>query len=249
GAEPLGLTNCLNFGNPEKPHVAWQLQRSVEGLAAACEALSIPVVGGNVSLYNETPAGPIYPTPVIGMVGELADPAAVAGICLRDGDAIAVLGPFSPSLAGSELAKQRGELGPGLAAVDIAAAEAAIATVRRLVRDGAVGAAHDISDGGLACALAEMAIAGGVGARVDLAALVARAQDAEAALFGEGVAGFVVTGNRQMLEGIAGTDLVMVGEAGGRTLELSAGDLSLSIPLAEAEDAWRSLSERVDSAS
>ncbi|MDX6652041.1 MAG: phosphoribosylformylglycinamidine synthase subunit PurL [Solirubrobacterales bacterium] len=249
GAEPLGLTNCLNFGNPEKPHVAWQLQRSVEGLAAACEALSIPVVGGNVSLYNETPAGPIYPTPVIGMVGELADPAAVAGICLRDGDAIAVLGPFSPSLAGSELAKQRGELGPGLAAVDIAAAEAAIATVRRLVRDGAVGAAHDISDGGLACALAEMAIAGGVGARVDLAALVARAQDAEAALFGEGVAGFVVTGNRQMLEGIAGTDLVIVGEAGGGTLELSAGDLSLSIPLAEVEDAWRSLAERVDSAS
>ena len=78
GAEPLGLTNCLNFGNPEKPHVAWQLVSAVEGLASACEALGVPVVGGNVSLYNEGPAGPIYPTPVVGMVGKLPD-AARAG--------------------------------------------------------------------------------------------------------------------------------------------------------------------------
>ena len=79
GAEPLGLTNCLNFGNPEKPAPAWQLDRAVSGLADACEALGVPVVGGNVSLYNEGPDGPIYPTPVVGMVGELPDPARVAG--------------------------------------------------------------------------------------------------------------------------------------------------------------------------
>ena len=79
GAEPLGLTNCLNFGNPEKPHVAWQLDRSTQGLADACEALGVPVVGGNVSLYNETEQGPIYPTPVVGLVGELPDPATVPG--------------------------------------------------------------------------------------------------------------------------------------------------------------------------
>ena len=78
GAEPLGLTNCLNFGNPEKPHVAWQLVEAVEGLAEACEALGIPVVGGNVSLYNEAPSGPIFPTPVVGIVGRLPD-AASAG--------------------------------------------------------------------------------------------------------------------------------------------------------------------------
>ncbi len=78
GAEPLGLTNCLNFGNPEKPHVAWQLVEAVEGLAEACEALGVPVVGGNVSLYNEAPSGPIFPTPVVGIVGKLPD-AAVAG--------------------------------------------------------------------------------------------------------------------------------------------------------------------------
>ena len=114
GAEPLGLTNCLNFGNPEKPAPAWQLDRAVSGLADACEALGVPVVGGNVSLYNEGPEGPIYPTPVVGMVGELPDPAQAAGSAFaREGDAIALLGPFDPTLAGSELAKLRGELDAG----------------------------------------------------------------------------------------------------------------------------------------
>ena len=80
GAAPLGLTNCLNFGNPEKPHVAWQLTRAVEGMAAACRAFGVPVVGGNVSLYNEGPEGPIYPTPVVGMVGELPDAARAGGL-------------------------------------------------------------------------------------------------------------------------------------------------------------------------
>ena len=120
GAEPLGLTNCLNFGNPEKPGVAWQLDRAVQGLADVCNELGIPVVGGNVSLYNETEQGPIYPTPVVGLVGELPDPERAGGLALRDGDAIALAGPFAPSLAGSELAKLRGELGPGLPGVEIA---------------------------------------------------------------------------------------------------------------------------------
>ncbi len=114
GAEPLGLTNCLNFGNPEKPAPAWQLDRAVSGLADACKALGVPVVGGNVSLYNEGPEGPIYPTPVVGMVGELPDPAKACGSAFaKEGDAIALLGPFEPSLAGSELAKLRGELDAG----------------------------------------------------------------------------------------------------------------------------------------
>src|SRR6476661_4173916 len=115
GAEPLGLTNCLNFGNPEKPAPAWQLDRAVSGLADACTALGVPVVGGNVSLYNEGPEGPIYPTPVVAMVGELPDPEQVAGGAFaRAGDAIGLLGPYSPTPHGTELAKQRGELGPGL---------------------------------------------------------------------------------------------------------------------------------------
>ncbi len=119
GAEPLGLTNCLNFGNPEKPAVAWQLDRAVTGLADACAALGVPVVGGNVSLYNETEQGPIYPTPVVGMVGELPDPATVPGTKPAEGDRILLAGPFAPSLAGSELAKLRGELADGLPATQI----------------------------------------------------------------------------------------------------------------------------------
>ena len=139
GAEPLGLTNCLNFGNPEKPATAWQLERSVSALAEACTALGVPVVGGNVSLYNEGPEGPIYPTPVVGMVGELPDPAQVAGSAfVKEGDAIALIGPFSPTLAGSELAKQRGALDKGLPEPDIAAVAAACATVRDAVRAGGV---------------------------------------------------------------------------------------------------------------
>ncbi len=193
GAEPLGLTNCLNFGNPEKPHVAWQLDRAVSGLADACAALGIPVVGGNVSLYNETEEGPIYPTPIVGMVGELPAAELAVGLDLREGDGIALVGPFAPSLAGSELAKLRGELGMGLPQTAIEQVARALALVRELVRDGAARAAHDISDGGLACALAEMAIAGGVGARLDLDPLIElRGCSGETALFGEGPGGFLL---------------------------------------------------------
>ncbi len=110
GAEPLGLTNCLNFGNPEKPHVAWQLTEAVVGLAEACEQLGVPVVGGNVSLYNEAPSGPIFPTPVVGIVGKLPDGSRAGRLGFAaEGDLIAIVGPFSPLPSGSELAKLRGE--------------------------------------------------------------------------------------------------------------------------------------------
>jgi phosphoribosylformylglycinamidine synthase len=252
GAEPLGLTNCLNFGNPEKPHVAWQLERSVSGLADACAALGVPVVGGNVSLYNETESGPIYPTPVVGMVGELPDPARAAGMALGDGDGIALVGAFAPSLAGSELAKLRGDLGPGLPGVQIEAVRAAIEMVREAVRSGRLHAAHDISDGGLACALAEGAIAGGVGVRVDLDPLVElRGASGEACLFGEGPGGFVVAGPASELEAVAaegstrGVDVLAIGEAGGERIEIAAAEAEVSVPLDGAERAWRSLAGRL----
>ena len=249
GAEPLGLTNCLNFGNPEKPAVAWQLDRSTQGLADACAALGIPVVGGNVSLYNETEGGPIYPTPVIGMVGELPDPANAGGVALGDGDAIAVCGPFSPSLAGSELAKLRGELGPGLPSLPVEDMAAAIALVRDVVRSGAVTAAHDVSDGGLACALAEAAIAGGVGLEADLDPLVElRGCSGESCLFGEGPGGFVLAGPRAELEALAGAgvDLLVVGAAGGDRIAISAAEAAIDVLLADAARAWHSLGERLD---
>ena len=140
GAEPLGTTNNLNFGNPEKAHIAWQLTESVRGLGDACRALEAPIVGGNVSLYNEgATAGPIYPTPVVGMVGRLPDVRRAGRLGFaRTGDAVALVGPFVPSLAASELAKLRGEpLPDGLPELALDAVVEAQAAVREAVRAGA----------------------------------------------------------------------------------------------------------------
>ncbi|HEX3609500.1 MAG TPA: phosphoribosylformylglycinamidine synthase subunit PurL [Solirubrobacterales bacterium] len=244
GAEPLGLTNCLNFGNPEKPVPAWQLDQAVSALAEACGALGIPVVGGNVSLYNEGPEGPIYPTPVVGMVGELPDPARTCGSAFaREGDAIGLLGPFSPTLAGSELAKLRGELGSGLPQPDIATTAAACATLREAVRAGMLSSAHDISDGGLACALAESAIAGGLGCSIDLQPLRERGCSPEEALFGEGPGGFLLSGSRATLEELGATPL---GKVGGTTIEIAAGDRSFTVGVGAAASAWVSLGARFE---
>jgi phosphoribosylformylglycinamidine synthase subunit PurL len=244
GAEPLGLTNCLNFGNPEKPAPAWQLDRSVTGLADACEALGVPVVGGNVSLYNEGPDGPIYPTPVVGMVGELPDPERVAGSAFAaPSDTIALLGPFAPTMMGSELAKQRGALDAGLPRPDVTAVAAACATVRDAVRAGRLASAHDVSDGGLAVALAESAIGSGLGCQVDLQPLRERGCTPEEALFGEGSGGFLLSGDRAALEELGA---IAIGEVGGDSIEIAAGDRSLTVALKDAERAWRSLGGRLD---
>jgi phosphoribosylformylglycinamidine synthase len=228
GAEPLGLTNCLNFGNPEKPHVAWQLVEAVEGLAEACETLGIPVVGGNVSLYNEAPTGPIYPTPVVGLVGKLPDAArAGRGGFVREGDAIALVGPFEPSLIGSELAKLRGEAPAGaLPVLDRRAAGVAHALVREAVRAGRVASAHDISEGGLAVALAECCSAGGLGAVVTVPGGLEQ-------LFGEAPGrGFIVSGPEQNIAGLG----VVIGRVGGASLELS-GQLTIGLmELAQARE-------------
>jgi phosphoribosylformylglycinamidine synthase subunit PurL len=208
GAEPLGLTNCLNFGNPEKPHVAWQLVEAVEGVAEACEALGVPVVGGNVSLYNEAPTGPIYPTPVIGMVGRMPDAARAGRLPFsQEGDAIALVGEFAPSAAGSELAKLRGDAVAGpLPAIDPLAAAAAHQQVRDGVRSGALRSSHDIAEGGIAVALAECAIAGEIGATIALPDGIDP--------FGEAPGrAFVVSGPREAL-----ADVNVIGRVGGSSL-------------------------------
>jgi phosphoribosylformylglycinamidine synthase subunit PurL len=247
GAEPLGLTNCLNFGNPEKPAPAWQLDRAVSGLADTCEALGVPVVGGNVSLYNEGPEGPIYPTPVVGMVGELPDPARACGSAFaREGDAIGLLGPFEPTLAGAELTKLRGRLDTGLPQPDVDAVAAACATVRDAVRAGELSSAHDVSDGGLACGLAESAIAAGIGCRVDVQPLRERGCSPEEALFGEGTGGFLLSGDREILDGLGA---IAIGEVGGTTIEIAAGDRSLVVGLEGVKRAWESLKGTVEQAS
>ncbi|MGH2864790.1 MAG: phosphoribosylformylglycinamidine synthase subunit PurL, partial [Solirubrobacteraceae bacterium] len=220
GAEPLGTTNNLNFGNPEKPHIAWQLSEAVRGLGDACRALQAPIVGGNVSLYNESASGPIYPTPVIGMLGRLPDARRSAPLGFqRAGDHIALVGRFAPSLPAGELAKLLGEpLPDGLPAVDVDAVRAAQSTVREAVRDGTLSSAHDLAEGGLAVALAECCLAGGLGAEVELEERLwdrrgpARANaenggpltlSVTAALFGEGPGGFLVSGGAESLRELA----------------------------------------------
>jgi phosphoribosylformylglycinamidine synthase len=250
GAEPLGVTNCLNFGNPEKPGVAWQLGRAVEGLAEACRALEAPVVGGNVSLYNETPQGPIYPTPVVGMVGELPDPEKVAGENWQEGDAVALVGPFDPSLAGSELEKQRGELGKGLPVREIGPVKTAIELVRDAVRSGGVRTATDVSDGGLSTALAELSISSGIGFEGELSALIARRDCSEDdALFGEGPGGFIIAGEPAELEklGGQGVDFELIGEVGGNELVITAGNSRVEVLVEEAAAAFDSLEDRIES--
>ncbi len=267
GAEPLGTTNNLNFGNPEKGHIAWQLTESVRGLGEACRALEAPIVGGNVSLYNEgATAGPIYPTPVIGMVGRLPDARRAGGSGFaREGDAIALVGPFAPSRAASELAKLHGEALPdGLAEVDIEAVHESQIAVRDAVRAGTLTSAHDIAEGGLAVALAEGCLGGKLGAEIELGAdfweTTTRAETSrgslspvtpvqpvtgtQVVLFGEGPGGFLVSGAPDALRALGErTPVRTIGTVGGDALRIDLGAVSLSATLEELIDAHTSLRE------
>jgi phosphoribosylformylglycinamidine synthase subunit PurL len=187
----------------------------------------VPVVGGNVSLYNEGGEGPIYPTPIVGMVGKLPEPEAVprTGFA-EEGHAIALVGMFEPALEGSELEKLRGRLGESLPPLDLAAHADALVRVRAAVRSGALPTAHDVSEGGLACALAECCIEGGIGARVSAVA-------GEAALFGEGPGGVIVAGPRHAVEALDAA--VVIGEIGGDALVI---DGALNVPVTELRDAY-----------
>ena len=210
GALPLGLTNCLNFGNPEKGHVAWQITEAIDGLAQACRDLDVPVVGGNVSLYNESPDGPILPTPVVGMVGKLPDVRRAGRLGFHTvGEKIALVGEFNPSRDGSELAKLHGHPIAGrLPAKNVDAIKAAHETVREGVRSGRFTSAHDIAEGGIAVALAESCIAGGHGAQIKLPAFFD--------VFGEDLGtAFLVTGSEDDLNG-----LDVIGEVGGDALDI-----------------------------
>jgi phosphoribosylformylglycinamidine synthase len=227
GARPLALVNCLNFGDPEHPEVMWQFTEVVEGMSEACEALGIPVIGGNVSFYNASSGADIHPTPVVGVVGlidELDGPPPAAR--LGEGESIVVLGHTRPELGGSEWAAVVHGLDGGTPPVaDLDAAKRLHALVAELVREREVAGVHDVSDGGLAVALCEMAFAGATGFRVDLTtAPGARDCSAEqvAAVLGAAAA--------------AGVDAAVVGQAFG---DRCIADGAFAVPLAEARRAWQ----------
>jgi phosphoribosylformylglycinamidine synthase len=172
GAEPLGVTDCLNFGNPEKPEIFWQFREAVGGMSEACRVLGIPVVSGNVSFYNETSGEAIHPTPVVGMVGLLPDIEKRCTHRFRQpGDVILLLGRFRPGLGASEyLYFVHGvEAGP-VPDLDLDTEARVQSCCRSLVRRGLLGSAHDCAEGGLAVTVAECCIAGGLGAMIDMPA-------------------------------------------------------------------------------
>jgi phosphoribosylformylglycinamidine synthase len=245
GAEPLGVTDNLNFGNPTRPEVYYQLERSVAGLRDACTALGTPVTGGNVSLYNQYRSGDdlvaIHPTPTVGMVGLLADVSRHATLALRrEGDVLLLIGPDEVSLgATSYLAEIHGqELGPP-PAIDLDLERSVQHFVRDRIASGACDTAHDCSDGGLAVAVAEMAIAGGFGVDVTLPG----EQRADVELFGEGAARILIS-----LEPVAAASALAelanrgipgrsLGRVGGSQVVLRSGDARISVPVNELERA------------
>jgi phosphoribosylformylglycinamidine (FGAM) synthase-like enzyme len=213
----------------------------------------VPVVGGNVSLYNEGPEGPIYPTPVVGIVGELPDVhrAGSSAFAAGDGQMVALVGPFAPSLLGSELARLEGSLEGRLEPFDLRKVREALEIVREAVQAGAVAGAHDISDGGLAACVTESALQGGVGATLDLEPLMRRAEvDGRTALFGEGPGGVIVSGPRETLlelsANAAGVGFLALGTVGGAGIEISAGTARIETSLEDAGSLFESaLAERL----
>ena len=223
GGEPLGFTDCLNFGNPEKPEIGWELSESIEGMAQACEALGLPIVSGNVSLYNDTDGRSIPPTPVVGCVGLVPDVRRVPGRW-RQGDVILLAATGTPAVPGSELQAHYGTVSGAPPTLDLSA-EA------ELIRFVAAAAprctlAHDVSDGGLAVALAEAALHSGVGARLDLPEDVVT-------LFGEGRGQVILA----LPAGQVETDPLGSDVAVRRIGEVD-GDEILGVALDELRTAW-----------
>jgi phosphoribosylformylglycinamidine synthase subunit PurL len=252
GARPLGLTDCLNFGSPERPEILWQFKEAVAGIAEACRALDIPVVGGNVSFYNETQGQAILPTPVIGMAG-LIDEADTRRTQWfeAEGDRIALLGPEAVSLGGSEfLWVTWGMMSGGLAPLDLDQERRVHEACRAAIAAGLVRGAHDCAEGGLAVTLAECCISGPkpIGARVSLEDDGRRA---DLVLFGEGPSRVVVSvppaGERhfERLMGEFALPWRWIGRVGGEALVMSRGRVTeIAAPLDRMAHAWRTGFER-----
>ncbi|MHB8681484.1 MAG: phosphoribosylformylglycinamidine synthase subunit PurL [Acidimicrobiales bacterium] len=235
GARPLALVNCLNFGNPEHPEVMWQLSESIDGMADACRALDLPVIGGNVSLYNESAGADIDPTPVVAVLGVIDHlerrPPSVG---LRDGETIVLLGRGQAGLAGSRWAVERhGADGGTLFDLDLDAHKTLLALVRAIVTEGLVSTIHDVSGGGLGVALAECAVRSATGATV--AGVAGHAE-----LFSESPGRVVACcGDPDAVLGraaAAGVPAAVVGRAGGDRLVVEG---LVDLAVSELERTWR----------
>jgi phosphoribosylformylglycinamidine (FGAM) synthase-like enzyme len=248
GAIPVAITNCLNFGNPEKPEIYFQLEQAIRGIAAACEALETPVISGNVSLYNETLGDAIYPTPVIGMLGVIEDVSLHTGAgFVESGDDVWLVGGSRSglagdveTLAGSEYARTLHGVVAGRPRLDLDREKAVQRVCSEGIRRGIIRSAHDCADGGLAVALAESAIQGGIGFEGGAVALSGRL---DAVLFGEEQSRIVVTcapAGSPGLRALADErriHLTFLGRTGGDRFRLGQ---AIDLPLAEIARAYDS---------
>ena len=246
GARPLAATDCLNFGSPERPEILWQFAEAVEGIAEACRALDIPVVGGNVSFYNETSGQAILPTPIVGVAGLLEDAELRTTQWFKsEGQRVAILGPDTVSLGGSEYLwslhrRRAGRLAP----LDLEVERRVQAACRAAIEAGLVASAHDCAEGGLAVALAEAAVSGPQPIGADVS--VPRGGRAELTLFGEGPSRIVVTvsaGCLRQFEALMAESAIpwaWIGTVGGARLSVRVGGESLiNLSVARLREVWR----------
>jgi len=257
GATPIGATNCLNFGNPERPEIMWQLVEAIEGIADACRALDVPITGGNVSLYNETNGEAIYPTPIIGVVGVLDDASRVVSRTFKAaGDDILLLGEALGQLGGSEFLNVLHGIVKGQPPqLDLARERALITLLTRLAAAGHLRSAHDCSDGGLAVTLAECSFeSGGIGLDVDMPLHVGQAPNSlklTATLFAESPSCVAVSVQPRDVAAVVdlasqlGVPVHRIGKTGGSRIAVRvAGQDAIDCPVAEAERSWSTAIER-----
>jgi phosphoribosylformylglycinamidine synthase subunit PurL len=254
GAVPIGATNCLNFGNPERPEIMWQFGRAVEGMGAACRALDIPITGGNVSLYNETDGRGVLPTPVIGVVGLIDDADMAVQRALRaPGDIVILLGDSRDELGGSEYLKMIHGLIRGVPpALDLVREAALQRVLIAGAASGLIRSAQDCAEGGLAVALSECCFGTGIGVDVDVPATLSSASFVDiATLFGESASRVIVSvaaPREAELMALAQREQVparRIGVAGGHRITMAIdGRAVLDEPLADAEYTWSTSIEK-----
>jgi phosphoribosylformylglycinamidine synthase II len=248
GGEPIGATNCLNFGNPQKPEIMWQFAKAVEGLGAACRALEIPITGGNVSLYNETDGKGVLPTPVIGVVGLIENAERVTARVFRAaGDVVILLGESYDELGGSEYLSVMHDLLAGRPpALDLAREKALQRVLVDGVASGMIRSAHDCSEGGLAVTLAESCFDSGLGVDVSISAVSSTEGFGDiATLFGESASRVVVSADPGRADelvraaSVAGVPARPIGVVGGDRIRVAIdGRVTIDESLSEAERIW-----------
>ncbi|TLZ66657.1 MAG: phosphoribosylformylglycinamidine synthase II, partial [Methanobacteriota archaeon] len=240
GGRPHAITNCLNFGNPEKPDRLWLLREAVRGIGEAAAALGLAIPSGNVSLYNESSAGPVLPTPALLGVGIVEDlRKCVTSDLKRAGDRIYLVGSTRFDLGGSEYYRFLGIDGGSPPAVDFPAMKASMAGLLRAMAGGSVAACHDLSHGGLPVAASEMALGGDVGARLRLPPTDLRF---DVALFSESNGRWLVETRKgrehEFLKAMAGVPVAEIGRVGGTELAITRGREGVRAAVAAMRKAW-----------